>query len=58
MSNITKGINYEIQLKYQNSNCVNCDYFSQNGSGAILSKIVTVDTIRIVVNLSGFHGIK
>jgi hypothetical protein len=23
---------HEIQLKSQNSNCVNCDYFTQNGS--------------------------
>jgi hypothetical protein len=39
---------HEIQLKSQNSNCDNCDYFTQNGSGAILGKIVTVDTIRIL----------
>jgi hypothetical protein len=38
------GRNYEIQLKCQNYNCVNYDYFTQNGSGAILGKIVTVDT--------------
>jgi hypothetical protein len=38
----------EIQLKSQNSNCVNCDYFTQNGSWAILGKIVIVDTIRIL----------
>jgi hypothetical protein len=39
---------HEIQLKSQNSNCVNCDYFTQNGSWAILGKIVIVDTITIV----------
>jgi hypothetical protein len=47
MSNLTPGRNYETQLKCQNSNCVNYDYFTQNGSGAILGEIVTVDTIRI-----------
>jgi hypothetical protein len=39
---------HEIQLKSPNSNCVNCDYFTQNGSRAILGKIVIVDTIRIL----------
>jgi hypothetical protein len=42
MSNLTPGRNCDMQLKCRNSNCVNCDYFTQNGSGAILCKIVTV----------------